>query len=193
MSLINDALKRTRDAAYQAGPQPPPPQANYQMPAPAKTSATGILKLLLAGAVVLIMAGGILWWFIKPPPPAPVVVKPQVRKPAAAPVVSVQPVVVEAPKVEPASAPAPVPVPTPVPTPAAPTPAPVAVVAPASLPEPPRLVLQGIMSNGSKREALINGVSLEVGEEYQGVKVTAIESRRVKVQFGDREIVLRMP
>jgi hypothetical protein len=64
---------------------------------------------------------------------------------------------------------------------------------PAPTPEPPRLVLQGVTIGGKIREALINGYSVRVGEEVMGARVTGIERSTVFLQWGDREIVLRMP
>jgi hypothetical protein len=61
------------------------------------------------------------------------------------------------------------------------------------VPEPPKFVLQGIISAATWREATINGYAVREGDEVDGAKVIAIESRRVKLQLGDREILLRMP
>jgi hypothetical protein len=60
-------------------------------------------------------------------------------------------------------------------------------------PEPPKLILQGITSAGDSREAMINGVTVTEGEEIDGARVIAIESRRVRLEFAGRELVLRMP
>jgi hypothetical protein len=65
--------------------------------------------------------------------------------------------------------------------------------APTPLPEPPKLTLQGVMIEGQDREAVINGVSVHVGDNLEGARVTAIDTRSVRLQFGDREIVLRLP
>jgi hypothetical protein len=70
-----------------------------------------------------------------------------------------------------------------------------AVVPPGSIAahEPPRLTLEGITSDGVSREAMINGTELKVGDEIDGAKVIAIESRVVILKFGDQEIYLRLP
>ena len=40
---------------------------------------------------------------------------------------------------------------------------------------------------------MVNGYSVRVGDEVDGVRVTSIEARAVKLQAGEHEIVLRMP
>ena len=65
--------------------------------------------------------------------------------------------------------------------------------APVPRPELPKLVLQGITSEGSAREAMINGVNLREGDDIEGAHVVAIETRRVKLQFDQRDILLRLP
>ena len=49
------------------------------------------------------------------------------------------------------------------------------------------------MIEGQDREAVINGVSLHVGDDLDGARVTAIDTRSVRLQFGGREILLRLP
>ena len=48
------------------------------------------------------------------------------------------------------------------------------------------------MSEGQYREAVINGVSVRVGDNLEGARVIAIDARNVRLQFGEREIVLRL-
>lgn len=57
----------------------------------------------------------------------------------------------------------------------------------------PKLVLQGITYAKDDSEAMINGVTVRVGEDVEGARVVAIESRRVKLDVGGHEIVLRLP
>jgi hypothetical protein len=71
-------------------------------------------------------------------------------------------------------------------------PSPAVPVAPAP-PEPMKFVLQGITSGPGWREAMINGYAVREGDEVDGARVTAVESRVVKLQTGNREIQLRMP
>ncbi len=56
----------------------------------------------------------------------------------------------------------------------------------------PQLALQGITRDGRQSEAMINGYTVGVGDEVEGAQVTAIDKRSVKLQFGEQEIVLRM-
>jgi hypothetical protein len=64
---------------------------------------------------------------------------------------------------------------------------------PGPAPEPTKFKLQGITSGPGYREAMINGYAVRAGEEVDGAQVVSIEARVVKLQQGDREIVLRMP
>ena len=61
------------------------------------------------------------------------------------------------------------------------------------LPELPKLTLQGIMAEGNDREAVINGVSIRIGEVVEGAKVMAIDTRSVRLDFHGTEILLRLP
>ncbi len=108
------------------------------------------------------------------PKPAPAVERQAI--PFTMPVVSPRPERKTTPTVEPT-------VPPPPETRAEPPPA----------PEPPKFSLQGITIAPEDREAMINGYSVREGDDVDGARVVAIESRRVKLQFGEREIVLRMP
>lgn len=169
MSLINEALKRTRDASYQAPPPRPISAEPYRVaatPAPPRRSPRVALGLGLAAGVLLLVAVGYVYYHrfapatpVVVPPPPPVAESP------------VSPPVVEE-------------------LPAEPPPAP---VAPPPEPVPPKLVLQGITGDATEREAMINGTSLRVGEEIDGAKVLAINARAVKLQFAGKEIQLRMP
>ena len=65
--------------------------------------------------------------------------------------------------------------------------------APKPSPSPPKLVLQGVTSQGNLREAMINNVNVREGDDVEGAHVVSIDSRSVKLQFGGQDIVLRMP
>ena len=69
----------------------------------------------------------------------------------------------------------------------------VAVAAKPPAPEPPKFVLQGVTSEGGAREAMINGINVREGDDDDGARVVTIESRRVKLQLGEREITVRLP
>ena len=61
-------------------------------------------------------------------------------------------------------------------------------------PEPPKFVLQGIITGeANAREAMINGYSVHEGEEIGGAKVLSIAARSVKLLVGGQELTLRMP
>lgn len=65
------------------------------------------------------------------------------------------------------------------------------VVVSSRTPRPmPKLTLQGVTVQAGIREALINGQTLQIGEEIEGARVTAIEKDRIKVLFDGREVVL---
>jgi hypothetical protein len=182
MSLINEALKRTRDATYQS---------------PAGQSVTGAQYRIAAGDAPFVRRTGAWWnWLVVAVVAGAVVVTG---------LQAVRPV-----QVEPVAPAAPVAVVETVPVSALQVVPPVAPPATeeelmakvmnrikaeqaAAKPVAPKLSLQGIMQQGEKREALINGYSVHVGEAIEGAQVVTIDSRRVTLRFGDEEIVLRMP
>jgi hypothetical protein len=187
MSLINEALKRTRDASYQPASAPPPSAPNYRLNDSATSTTLSLKGGIAASILVLVVAVGLASFIalrkIAPartadevlalnapattPPPAPPAAEAKTSKATEEQLVTR---VVEKLKTE-----------TP---PAAP---------PAPPRESPKLVLQGITSDGGVYEAMINGSNLREGEDIEGARVVAIESRRVRLQLDGREIVLRMP
>jgi hypothetical protein len=185
MSLINDALKRAKEAernrplqAHMGAQMEPVPQA--------KGSKLSIL-LALVTLLVLGLAG---WFFYKgvqsriasPPAtttlPATVVEPPQsdptpAPPPAAAPVTPVAPVAqpVTPPVVETA------------PPPPAPTPAPVATPAPPPQPAFPELKLKAIFYRRVNPMAMINNQTLGLGDTIDGVRIIKIEPQQVTVEL----------
>jgi len=214
MSLINEALKRTRDTSYQDGASRPVFVEKYRVSGGEDGVAHGsrsgtwvsLLVVVMAAVAVLVlslrvtrpsrnlrdaMSASSETSATDPKPreiAAPVVVrKPE---PVTIPVVTPRPEkktaedklvdkVMEKIKAEQTAAQE------------APTPPPAPVVVPA--PEPAKFVLQGVTSGAGWREALVNGSIVREGDELDGARVVAIESRRVKLQVGDHEILLRMP
>jgi len=198
MSLINDALKR----AKQAQKQDPPPAVPGAPLRPAEIAArraptVGILWLLL-GALLLGVTAAVLFFLVlrggktgaptiaqrNTPPATATPVKPA---PPAEPIKS--PAVTAAPKPAPISPPAEPPVVT-TPAPPAPTtapvtpaettpltnaPAPVVVAAPA-LPK-----LQGILYRSDRPSALLNGKTVFVGSRSGEFQVVAITQESVTV------------
>jgi hypothetical protein len=194
MSLINEALKRTRDAAYQPVHAPSPSAPEYRLEngiepgAPKKKLVATVLIAGLTLGVVILIA----WRF-------------SVRDESVAPlegntVAAAKQVPVIAPVTPAASATAKTEV----------TPSPMEAKAsedqivakvmekikaeqPVAPGEPPKLVLQGITYASDNRDAMIDGVTVHEGEEIEGAHVVTIESRRVKLDFKGQEIILRLP
>jgi hypothetical protein len=200
MSLINDALKRAKQAQQQTPPAADGPALNPAEPVPAPPgSGTKNLLYLLIGCVVM----GNLLLFVyaskrerKPAEPAHVAAR---EVPAA---------VVAAAPAHPESAPAVAPaatvqaVATPTIAVAAPELVPAtnavtevaAVVAPA--PEPPKpapLKLQSVIMNASRPSAMISGKFLFVGDRIQGFRVTAIDQESVTLVGNGQTNVLQLP
>lgn len=186
MSLINEALKRTRDAAYQSTQTPtvPAPEYQYQNEDDARR-----LKILLAGgALIVVLALSVVvmfaWHLAK-----------HVQSLKSNSITDSGSAVVEAKPAAPALRPAPAPA----------TESKVSEdkivekvmekikaeqpVAPA----PPKLVLQGITYAADDREAMINGINYHEGEDIEGAHIVTIEPRRVKLDFQGQEITLRLP
>jgi len=220
VSLINEALKRTRDAAPNTG-APPPAVGNYRIQSKVESTGTKgnfLATILVAGVVLvgLIVLGSRIAKHVKnvqdgftsntdtsvTDTPA-METKPTqlMAKPATEPA----PMPEVAPKSEIASPLAPV----------AATIAPTAetkatedqivnklmerikaeqAVAPktASV-DSPKLVLQGITYAKDGSEAMINDQTVREGDDIEGAHVVTIENRRVKLDFNGREITLRLP
>ncbi len=212
MSLINEALKRTRDASYQPASAPPDAAPNYRIQNEVKSRGfKGTLFVTVLVTVVALSGIVVLGLWI-----APSLKK---LKDGFAPDASST--VAEAAQPVPTVRPTPVrPIETPAPAQSTPTPAsvqtpPIPAIDPkitedelvarlmekmkaeqALKPqpaEPPKLVLQGMTYAGDSSEAMINGVSLRAGEDIEGARIVTIERRAVRLDFGGREIVLRIP
>jgi len=196
MSLINEALKRTRDASFQAGTARPTTGENYRVSAGDDSITLGsrsgtwvsLLVVVMAAVTVLVLSLRVT----KPGRSLREAMNPSSETSATdlKPIGAAAPVVVQKPEA----------VTIPVVTPKAeqttvakelPASPPAPVVAPP--PEPTKFVLQGVTSGAGSREALVNGSVVREGDDVDGARVVSIESRRVKLQLGDREILLRMP
>jgi len=191
MSLINEALKRTRDAAYRPANVPPVIDVPKYIVPEARPENESILKtyagFIIAGVVLAIVVAGYATGFVK------------TNQQPAAPARWEEPViagVVEKAKAEQKEALDPLATPTQPATvaaaPASPSGPTVTQPEPVAPPEPPKLTLQGIAIDGKSREALINNVTVHIGEDIEGAKVTGIEPTRVTLDFGGHEIVLRV-
>ena len=188
MSLINDALKRAKEAQQQA-PPPPPSDLQFRPVEPAQQNARRGLGLLLpaALAVVALLTLLFIWhWAQKRDSTRPTEVNARTARVARA---------TPAPQPLPVAAPAPASVPSPVTDAAAtvaadaasaPTDAPVAnpeeseaTNAPAmTAPPPPKpapLRLQAIVFNPRRPSAMISGKTLFIGDKLGDLRVVAID------------------
>ena len=178
MSLINEALKRTRDASFQAGQSPTNRPAAYQISQPAARPGVDLQTILIGAAIVVavvIVIAGSFFMRAGPEPVNPVAVSLPV--PAKPPVSEEQLVsrLMEKLQVEQARLP--------------PAPPPPPVVPPAAL---PKLTLQGIMRAGANSEAMINGYTYRVGDTVEGARLVAIEDGVVRLNHAGQEVVLRL-
>jgi hypothetical protein len=186
VSLINEALKRTRDSAYQTiqTPTVPAPEYQYQN----EDESRRLKVLVLAGALIVVVAFAVVLIFVWHLVAHFQSVKTNVIPNYTSAVVEAKP------------------------APAAPRPAPAPVADPKTsedqivekvmekikaeqpaAPAIPKLVLQGITFAKDDREAMINGVTVREGEDMEGAHIVTIEPRRVKLDFKGQEIVLRLP
>jgi hypothetical protein len=175
MSLINEALKRTRDNLPAHSPADQPYQVRVAPAARRGNRRTLAWWLALGGGGALTVILVVILASVSRSVSRVRESQAEVAVPVAPP-----PPVVPAPAVE-------VVQPEPV------VPAPVEPAPPPPPPEPPKLVLQGITMDAAGREVMINGQTLRVGDSIDEAVVVTIEPRRVALRWGDRDLVLRMP
>jgi hypothetical protein len=181
MSLINEALKRTRDATYQSAARSND-LTGYRYEGGRQSFSSTPKAWIVAATVVAVGGLALGFLFLTTRRPQAVAAGPvQVATVAPAP----KPVddalvaqVVEKLRAEKVVT-------------AAPTQT-VVVAAPSPVPEPPKLKLQGTTIENGLKEALINGQNLRIGDEIEGARLVEIEYRRVKLQWRDQELALRM-
>jgi hypothetical protein len=181
MSLINEALKRARDATYQSSARPSDLTGYRYDGGRNKISSNPRAWLVVAalGFAAIVFLGFLFWTqhrqAVPMPPPAPVIVAKPIPVDEA-----LVAQVVEKLKAEKLAAPAPtqtVAVATPPPEPE---------------PQPPTLKLQGTTVQAGLKEAMINGQNVRVGDTIEGAQVTSIAYRRVTLQWRGRELSLRL-
>ncbi len=195
MSLINEALKRTRDTAYQSAQTSPPVAAEYRLESEVKPRGPKSVRLAMGISSAGVLAGiiGLAVWVV----PRIQSVKDGLTPGKQVPITEAKP---STPETLPASAATPQ---SPVATPSSDTKgAEDQIVAkvmerikaeqPAA-PTLPQLILQGITYAADSRDAMINGVTVHEGEEIEGARVVTIESRRVTLNLNGKGIVLRLP
>jgi len=219
MSLINEALKRTRDAAANTG-APAPAIASYRIQSKVESSGTKgnfFATILISGVVLVsvIVLGSRIAQRLQsvkdgfasnadaPATDASVETKPPHT--AVRPVTEPAPMLEMSPKTEITSPPAPAA--TVVALPADTKAAEDQIVdklmerikseqsiAPKTPADGlPKLVLQGITYAQDGSVAMINDQTVHEGDEIDGARVVTIENRRVKLDFNGREISLRLP
>jgi hypothetical protein len=219
MSLINDALKRAKEAQQQAAPPPAPnlefrPVELVQLGPPSRGL---MVPAVLAGAALLILL--LAWqWSQKNDSAAPIEVKSRTAAAAksapapqpaaasaapapAAPVAAVQPVpdIPSVPGVPPTSDQI-----GPVgPSPLSDTNSPVgaspdgsvantAAVAEPAPPKPPPLKLQAIVFSRTRPSVMINGKTLFLGDKLNGSRVTAIDQESATLVASGQTNVLTL-
>jgi len=213
VSLINEALKRTRDAAATAGPSTPVP-ASYRIESEVESSGTkgNFLATILVSGVVLvtvIVLGSRLARSVQS-------VKNGFASNADASMTDAPPV--ETKPTSRATKPTTEPAPMPEVSPKAEMTSPPVASAGAKATEDqivnklmerikaeqagapktaaadlPKLVLQGITYAKDGSEAMIDNQTVREGDDIEGAHVVAIENRRVKLDFNGHEITLRLP
>lgn len=201
MSLINDALKRTKEAQQQ---NPPPAGGPPLKPVdPAVTKAAGNSKSLLYIMVACVVVGNAFLFIYlkdgdKKPATIPSTLAPAVATPATAPVSPTPAVTTPSPTpAKPEPAPAVAANPTPVPAPAviesnAPAASP-AIVAQPEPPKPAPLKLQSIIYNPARPSAMVSGKFVFIGDKVQGFRVTAIDQETVTLVGNGQTNVLSLP
>jgi hypothetical protein len=207
MSLINDALKRARDADRNRTATPPD-LTLQPVDAPARGSAASRWLVL---ALVLVALGLSLWsfsrWARTAPPPdqlahAPQTILPQPSAPDSNAIPQSDPLI--APVPEPASVRSASPQPPPatfIPTTEPPAAPPTNEVSPtgtdAEPPPPaedlPELKLQSIIYRLRNPAVVINGQMLQKGDSIADALVLEIERHRVTLKRGESNLVLTLP
>jgi hypothetical protein len=189
MSLINEALKRTRDGSHRHGPLPATAPAAYRLapPPPPRHGPASRRYLALAGLLIATAAAGVAAYQFFPRRTTAPALTADVQSAEAE---LVQRLLTRSPAT-PAAPPAKPP------PPAATAPAvpvePAAVKPPVSPPrELPALSLQGILRGGKFAEAMINGYTYRVGDSVSGATVVGIEDSAVRLELDGREFTLRM-
>ena len=158
MSLINDALKRTKQAQQQRQPAAPVAPVTPS-PSPVEATPPGVAWLFPAAVTLLVAVAcffiGFAFFAVRKPAEQ-VILIPQKISPAA-------PVMQKTPPSPPATT--------------------IAVAAPK--PAPPILKVEGIFYNDTKWQAIVNGQSVFVGDEVNGFRVELISKNSVSFAAPD--------
>jgi hypothetical protein len=213
MSLVNDALRRAKEADKAA--PPPPPQLQFRPAEPGQPARQNPALMVPAVLAVVGMLALLLLWQWTQGRKGADVQQARALTPAAVPAISAAPPGPPAPTK--ASAPAEQPglvqkapgVPAPAApvanaTPTDPTTAAALADKPAETtnavaalpivaPKPPPLRLQAIVYNPKRPSALINGKTLFIGEKLGDAKVVAIDQESATLLSGGKTTVLTLP
>jgi hypothetical protein len=218
MSLVNDALRRAKDAQQQAAP-PPPSQMQFRPVEPGQHVRHGLGPIVPVTLAVLAVLALVAWQWAKgnrmaEPQEARAVTRTAVQATAAPPPVSPPAAAITPP---PASEPSPPPQIEPQPIPATSvvdtlaaidlaTSAGPAVakepeieatnavaIAPAPQPKPAPLRLQAIVFNPRRPSALISGKTLFIGDRLGDAHLVAIDRESATLVGGGRTNVLSLP
>ena len=204
MSLINDALKRAKEAQQQNTPQAAGPALKPVDAATAK-SASNSKSLLYIMVACVVFGNALLFFAIKDrgakttvtPPSQNATATAPATAPVANPAPALTPVVAATPTITTAPVPAVIASPVPVAAPVVEaTNAAAALPVVAIAPEPPKpapLKLQGIIYNPAKPSAMVGGKFLLIGESVQGFRVTAIDQQTVTLIGNGQTNVLSLP
>ena len=212
MSLINDALRKARQAAAEHEAQQPDTAFRAPKAYPSRTPPrrSGVVVLALVAVMAGLAGAAVAWWVVgqreQPvaavvpmltPSPAPAVEAPQAEAPAVVPVGSAEETAV-------------VVVATQTPT----TPQAATAREPAPVPTPQKrtgtatngrvfdldadlgyatLSLGYIVARPVNPFAEINGIEVSIGSEVEGFRVEKIEADRVVLRDEKGELVLRVP
>jgi hypothetical protein len=167
MSLINEALKRAKQAQQENPATPPPLEFRSEEPGQISPRRTTLLIVGITLLVVMIlgMAGMLIWFVAQSNSALPVVARVADAPLAAA---------ASAPEITPANVPpvsAPLPFERPEPLNTNSAPAMAEVVAEI---QPPALKLQGIFFNPSRPSVVVNGKTIYLGDRVSGFRLIAV-------------------
>ncbi len=203
MSLVNDALKRAKDAHDRQAAPPLRSAPLHTLPSAPASAGSRRFWIVLPILAAIAIAGGIGCWLEFSNRPTSVTTQaepaqqnPIFVKPTKTPLPPPAPNITET-KTELTSPPPPTPAPEVIPPPvvAAGKPAP---VAPPQLPQPPpnptgALKLQGILYSATKPAAILNGRTVYVGDSIGGMTISKIAPDRVTVLHHNQPYVIRLP
>jgi len=188
MSLINDALKRAKQAQQENPPATPPLEFRPVEPGQQERRRTTLLVVGLSLVITMILGlGGVLFWFLTQSRPTPLTVSARVETPApAAPIPAPDPIAKSTKEMVHETA-------EQLPDLGRPDTNRVLVAAvPAEAVPPPALKLQGIFFNPSNPSAVVNGKTVYLGERVNGFRLIAVSPVAVTLASATETNVLSL-